>query len=382
MHRSGTSLLTNLLNVLGVDLGTDLLAPSVINETGFWENESIYRTQDALMNHIAKDWGEHGFAYPFAIDWQRLPEFRTFQDQLVSIVRAEMAGAKGIWGFKDPRTCRLLPMWKKIFAELDLEPLYVLAVRNPSVVVESLLKIYPLDPLHAELVWLLYNLDAVREAGKDLRIVVDYDRWFTAPREQAQAVAKALELKWPDDESDLVDRLTQTIRPDLRHAEARRPCSRPFVTKIHQALQNAAATGCAPDEIISGDLKRADECLAAALELLRGALKENEKTKRDAAEKAPSPTKEDLKRPKSPQGLRLLAKAFFVEQDWAQAGLLFQSLVHHFPDDIEIWQARLECARRQGHRTLARLILQDALRLHPAWSAVFGANHPPAAQAA
>jgi len=270
MHRSGTSLLTNLLTVLGVDVGTDLLAANVRNELGYWENERIYRTQDALMNYIAKDWGEYGFAYPFAIDWERLPEFRSFHDQLVSIVRAELAKAKGIWGFKDPRTCRLLPLWKQIFAELNLEPLYVLAVRDPSVVVESLLQLYPLDPLHAELVWMLHNLDATRDTEGELRIIVDYDRWFTAPREQAQAVAKALDLAWPADDSDLVNRLTQTIRPDLRHSKPRRPCSLPFVKKIHETLKRCAATGQAPGQSVSINFRHEQECLGAVLELSTG----------------------------------------------------------------------------------------------------------------
>jgi hypothetical protein len=265
MHRSGTSLLTHLLTLLGVDLGGDLLAANVHNEMGYWENESVYRTQNDLMNHIAKDWGDFGFAYPFAIDWQRRPEFQTFQDTLVSIVRAELAKASGLWGFKDPRTCRLLPMWKDIFAQLNLKPHYVLAVRNPAVAVESLLKMYPLDPLHAEWVWLLHNLDAVRDAGQELRLVVDYDRWFTEPREQAQAVAKALDLAWPADDSDLVGRLTRTIRPDLRHANARRPCSLSIVTKTHEALKQAAVSGQAPGPIVSGLFHEADQCLSVAI---------------------------------------------------------------------------------------------------------------------
>jgi tetratricopeptide (TPR) repeat protein len=270
MHRSGTSLLTNLLTVLGVDLGVNLLPGNVHNKMGYWENEGIYRTQDALMNYIAKDWGECGLAYPFAIDWKRLPEFRTFQQQLVSIVRAELAGATGMWGFKDPRTCRLLPMWQQIFAELDLEPLYVLAVRDPAAVVESMVKVQALDPLHAEWVWLLYNLDAVRDAGRKLRIVVDYDRWFTAPREQAQAVAKALNLAWPAEDGDLVGGLTQRIRPDLRHCKAPRPCALPFVSQIHQTLKQAAATGQAPDEIVRSKLRHAYESLGATLECSSG----------------------------------------------------------------------------------------------------------------
>lgn len=222
------------------------------------------------MNHIAKDWGEYGFAYPFAMDWERLPEFRTFQNQLISIVRSELAQAKGLWGFKDPRTCRLLPLWKQIFAELNLEPLYVLAVRDPSVVVESLLKLYPLDPLHAELVWMLHYLDAIRDTEGELRIIVDYDRWFTEPRSQAQAVAKALDLTWPADDGDLVSRLTQRIRPDLRHSKTRRPCSLPFVKKIHKALQQCAATRQASGQMVAIHFRHEHECLGAALELFSG----------------------------------------------------------------------------------------------------------------
>jgi hypothetical protein len=270
MHRSGTSLLANLLSVLGVDLGDNLLPGDACNQMGYWENASIYHTQDALLNHLAKDWGQCGLAYPFAIDWERLPELQGYKEELVSIVRAQITGAKGIWGFKDPRTCRLLPIWKQIFAELDLEPLYVLAVRDPAVVADSLVKRDGLDPLLSELIWLLHNLDAVRDIGGDLRLVIDYDRWFTAPREQAKAVAKALDLEWPADDSELIDRLTGTIRSDLRRAKARRPCSLPFVAKTYEALKQAAATGQAPGEVLRIELGRASECLGAALELSAG----------------------------------------------------------------------------------------------------------------
>jgi hypothetical protein len=270
MHRSGTSLLANLLSVLGVDLGEDLLPGDPGNELGYWENENIYRIQDALMNHVAREWGDCGLAYPFAIDWTRLPELQNYKEKLVSIVRTEIAAAKGIWGFKDPRTCRLLPLWKEIFEELELEPLYVLAVRDPAVVADSLVKRDGLDPLHSELIWLLHNLEAIRDAGNELRIVVDYDRWFTAPREQAIAVAKALDLSWPEDDVELIGKLTGAIRPDLRHSKAMRPCCLPFVAHTYETLKRAAMTGTAPDNVVRTELRRSSECLAAALELSAG----------------------------------------------------------------------------------------------------------------
>jgi hypothetical protein len=270
MHRSGTSLLANLLSVLGVELGEDLLPGDSCNEMGYWENESIFRAQDALMNHIAKDWGSCGLAYPFAIDWQRAAEMKPFKDKLISIVRAEIKAAKGIWGFKDPRTCRLLPLWKEIFNELDLEPLYVLAVRDPAVVADSLAKRDGFDPLHSELIWLLHNLDVIRDIGDDLRLVVNYDRWFTEPREQALAVAKALDLDWPADDSDLIARVTGTIRPDLRHSTASRRCSLPFVASTYEMLKKAAATSRPLDRGVRSQLRHASECAGAALELSAG----------------------------------------------------------------------------------------------------------------
>jgi hypothetical protein len=87
-----------------------------------------------------------------------------------------------------------------------------------------------------------------------------------------------------------------------------------------------------------------------------------------------APPNQQINLPKSPLGLRLLATALFVEKQWADAGLLFQTLVHHFPNDLEIWQARLECARQQKHQTHARLILNDAVRIHPEWADALTGN--------
>jgi hypothetical protein len=89
------------------------------------------------------------------------------------------------------------------------------------------------------------------------------------------------------------------------------------------------------------------------------------------AESPAVPARDDLiKRPASPKIQRILAQAYLAEQDWAEAAPLFDALVTQFPDDLALWQGRLECARRRNHRTLAKLIFNDAVRLHPEWSAV------------
>jgi len=251
MHRSGTSLLANLLAALGVNLGEKLLAADCNNEAGYWEQEEIYKIQDSLLQQLGRHWIGPAGSVPFPDEWWKLPEAQAVKQQLMAIVRNEVAKTEGLWGFKDPRTSRLLPLWKEIFAELGLKPIYLLAIRNPAEVVQSIVKRDEIPASRAELLWLLHNLDAVRDAGDEMSLVVDYDRWFTHPREQAQAVVNALGLEWPADDSALLAGVTQRIRPELRHNRAAKPFSLPLIAKTFAALQSAAATGKVSAELQS-----------------------------------------------------------------------------------------------------------------------------------
>lgn len=249
MPRSGTSLLTNLLQGLNVDLGEKLSAPDANNPAGYWEQEEICQTQESLLEHFGRRWIDETGTMSFPANWWQLREVKPYQDRLSAIVSGELSRCNGLWGFKDPRTSRTIPLWNQIFAQLHINPIYLLAVREPASAVESMMKLYQLPPARTQLLWLLHNLDAVRDAGHRLRLVVDYDRWFSHPREQAQAVARALDVQWPDDEDHLLSALRQRIRPDLRHCHTRQPSSLPFLAETFAALKSASATGQIPGEL-------------------------------------------------------------------------------------------------------------------------------------
>ena len=57
MHRSGTSLTTRALQVLGVDLGEHLI-PAIDgdNEKGFWEDVDITSLDIEMLRVIERDW--------------------------------------------------------------------------------------------------------------------------------------------------------------------------------------------------------------------------------------------------------------------------------------------------------------------------------------
>jgi hypothetical protein len=259
MHRSGTSLLANLLTVLGVDLGEQLLGADSNNQAGYYEQTDIFQTQDALLNRLGRGWTGPAGTAPFPERWWALPSVRPFRDRLAAIVSAEVDRADGLWGFKDPRTSRLLPLWHEIFEELNLDPVYLLSIRDPAHVVESVVRRDRIPAARVERQWLLHNLDAVRDAGGRLRLVVDYDRWFTQPEEQARAILDALGLRWNGPTGDLLSGILERIRPDLRHCRAVPRPSLPFVEDAFRLLQAAAATGEVPAELtrLDADVRRA-----------------------------------------------------------------------------------------------------------------------------
>ena len=61
---------------------------------------------------------------PLPLDWRQLDagQRRRFKQELSVIVRGEeLSNVNGIWGIQAiPRTMRLLPLWKEIFAELGI----------------------------------------------------------------------------------------------------------------------------------------------------------------------------------------------------------------------------------------------------------------------
>jgi hypothetical protein len=62
------------------------------------------------------------------------------------------------WGFKDPRTIRVLPFWQSVFRELGVADRYVVIVRNPLSTARSLLHRDGFPFERTFLMWLVYMI--------------------------------------------------------------------------------------------------------------------------------------------------------------------------------------------------------------------------------
>jgi hypothetical protein len=248
MHRSGTSLVANFINAVGVDLGQNLAPADQYNAAGYWESLAIRGIHEQILKELNCNW--HSPPLSFPANWWRKAGIQKLKCDLIEIVRSECDRKDKIWGFKEPRTSILLPLWREIFDELQLEPLYVLAVRDPKSVAASLDVRDHLADSHSEVLWLRTNLDILLHAGNNLRAIVDYDRWFDHGLEQARRLVDSLNLSQSVDETQLAKAFDQVVRQGLRHhsCEESAKCS-PIVDRLYFLLSRAAADGKIPDEI-------------------------------------------------------------------------------------------------------------------------------------
>ncbi|MGE0724557.1 MAG: hypothetical protein AB7O45_09285 [Alphaproteobacteria bacterium] len=265
MHRSGTSLLASLLQGLGVELGRDLLRDGVPdNEEGYWEHAGIVAAQEAILDAIGRNWFQAEGLLPLPDGWTSRTEIAPLRRRLADLVSAEIDAATGPWGFKDPRTVRLLPLWRELFAELGVRPDYVLAIRDPHAVAQSLTRRDGMSPATGQLLWLQHTLDAFAHAEGGIRAVVDYDEWFADPLRTARGLAERLALPAAGDEAALRAAIGARVRADLRHGRAGDPHALlPAVRGLWDALRAAA-----PDPPPAAAIASAQRALADAERLL------------------------------------------------------------------------------------------------------------------
>jgi len=237
MHRSGTSVTTNLLGAFGVSLSDDLMEPTEYNAKGYFESKEISRVSDAILRTLGMEWSTSGLDVPFPTNWWRSANVQALKAELAAIVRGELARHEGLWGFKNPRTARLLPVWSEVFTELELDPRYVLVTRHPADVAKSLFAREAIDPMHAEVMWLDHNVDAVLNTGGKIHAYVDYASWIDDPVRQAQYMLEKLGIGHGLTRAELQSLIDGVVSSDLRHhATQDGGFNFPFTAPLYRAL--------------------------------------------------------------------------------------------------------------------------------------------------
>lgn len=196
-HRSGTSMTTRLLNMLGVFAGpeAEMLPAGPGNVHGYWELEWMNELNDEVLMAL-------GGSVLDPPDWHWSPRL----DELRARARERLDRSFGpapLWGFKDPRTCLTLPFWRDLLAERAERVSFVVCVRSPAESVSSM-KVHDFYPEMPAAdyggLWLQHTGRALLETASDERVTVFYDDLLADPVGELERLAAAFGLPAPGPE--------------------------------------------------------------------------------------------------------------------------------------------------------------------------------------
>lgn len=255
MHRSGTSAVTRVCNLLGVEVGGRHLGPQPDNETGFWEHKDITRLHEELLASIGSAYDD---VRVLPEDWLADKGVATYRGKIIEILRRDLADVP-LWGIKDPRLCRLVPLWLSILNELKCAPHFVFVTRNPLEVAGSLASRNGFPASKSLMLWLRHVIDSERDTRRFSRAFITYEALLRDWRRTMSRAARELGLVWPNKASAVSAEVGHFLRSHLRHQriddvilETDREISR-WVREAYQVLKAAA----------DGDASRLSQTLSA-----------------------------------------------------------------------------------------------------------------------
>lgn len=196
-HRSGTSLLAQLLSEAGLFMGDRLMGATEANPHGHVEDLDVVEIHNQILADNGLTW---------QVDEEFIPVVNPdLEDRIRALVERRRRQGRP-WGVKDPRICLFLPLWKHIVPQARI----LATFRSPAASVDSMQRRAALDllmgrgdpaqnwrfwmePDHGARLWLVHNRALLRAAhayGDDV-LVVDFDQLA----DDADVIAK-LDKQW------------------------------------------------------------------------------------------------------------------------------------------------------------------------------------------
>ncbi len=240
MSRSGTSLLTHVLHALGAALPQDLMGPSHSNPFGHFEPRALVALNDRVLAALDRPWND---PRPIAPRWFRSREAYRFVRQITAQI-GESYGDAPLLVLKDPRLCRLLPLYLDALDMLEIEPLIILQMRPMEEVVQSLADRDGMEPDLGEFLWLRSVVEAEWQSRNCRRVWVSMGEVLADWPGTIRRIADGLRLEWP--EAALTE-IGSLLKPRFRHHVAA-PGSDPAGRRLSTAAWTAVEHGLAGDE--------------------------------------------------------------------------------------------------------------------------------------
>lgn len=208
MHRSGTSALTRVLNLMGAALPRDILGANLGNDTGHWEPATLGDLNERTLHAIDRCW----------YDCRRIDQ--PIDSDVEAFLAYEISWQyRGLSPFvlKDPRVCLLMPSYQRALAAIGARTVNVLALRSPMAISASLARRNNMPEAHGRWLWLRYLLEAELATRGTPRIFVGYEDIMADWRSALAPLAEMAGMNLPAPGSLESREIEEFLSPAQRH---------------------------------------------------------------------------------------------------------------------------------------------------------------------
>lgn len=182
MHRSGTSLITKSMELVGYELGDNLMPEREDNPKGFFEDVDYVELNDDLLRASSSTW-----EIPQLSTASRDIDDKKLIKRADKFLKGKFKGRQKL-ALKDPRACLLLLFWQKRFEACGIEVRYIVVHRDPVEVAASLARRNGFSLRHGLLLDYLYSREIMSFAGADA-FVINYAAFMRDPTDQISRLA-------------------------------------------------------------------------------------------------------------------------------------------------------------------------------------------------
>jgi hypothetical protein len=254
MHRSGTSALTGAIHLSGCALGGKLMGPYADNPRGFFENEKIWRMNEAFLQQFNSSWDD-----PFlrAERWYHGSSLASYRKNIARLLDEEFPD-ESMFGIKDPRMCFLYPLWRDVCREMKINTVCIVSLRNPFEVAASLNRRNSFSTERGLVMWMNYMLMAELVTRDSTRCFVRYDTLLRDPRRVLSGIEERLGISFPQGWDQAGEEIEAFMDRGLKHhSESAGDVSDPVISCIHE-LHNLLAEAADTEEDGEVVKRRAD----------------------------------------------------------------------------------------------------------------------------
>ena len=247
MHRTGTSAMTRMLSLLGAHLPKQLMGANEWNPSGHWEPQTVADLNDEILQTLDSAWDDV-FAFRPRTYLSNFDRF--YLGRALECLHQGFDGSELIV-LKDPRISVLATFWDRVLREAGYGVHYVIMVRNPIEVAESLRARdqFPLEK--SLLLWSSYMVALERDTRGRPRTFVSYDQLMGDWRAARRRIEQDRGVPLARDTAAAANEIDRFLERGLQHHLARvdELSTRPEIPEHVKTLYSIFAAACEGAEI-------------------------------------------------------------------------------------------------------------------------------------